>query len=456
MTNRRIAALLCALLLALPPAALASEPWSGVPGHFLVSYKQEERMEGDSEQFIYKEYLRTQNKQVNEELRRIVDDFEAAYAPLVPPDPSRNARRNNRLDVETTYFRTGQSWLSTLICARIQAGRSQVMNPFTTRTWDLLTGQRILLTDIFPQDSAAWALLQRRAREQLAAVFPGEARSAEQIEEMTGTDALRAAEFTLGGMELTLHYEARTLLPDRTGLIHVRFFYPEFEGMMSEEAARQTDNSHWKMVALTADDGPKHNNSIRSLNAFRQGGARVTYFEVGKVLEEARDILQRQFDANHVIASHGFNHWSGYSMGIPSRLEEVKAYNDLLTSLVGEPARLFRAPGGTYPPWIEAQIGLPLIQWSVDTYDYRGLKPQNILYNVRKNVRDGDIILMHDTGDHLYKAIPEICKYLTEKGYMMVSVEELALHNGMTLEPNVLYHRLFQGEHGARTDSNTN
>lgn len=454
MNIRRIIALLCLLLL--PLHALGQEKLKTTPKIFQVSYKSEERILGKNERLIYKEYLRTSNKQVNQLLKEIVDGFDEQYSSQVPPDPSKNARRNNRLDIEITYYRTGQSWLSTLICARIQSGRSQLINPFTTRSFDLKTGQRILLTDIFPVDSAAWDLLTQRTQEHLSQVFPGEARDTATIKALTDRDALEKAEFTLGAMELTLHFEARQLIPQQTGLIHVRFFYPEFEGMMSQEACRQTDNSHWKMVALTADDGPRHNNSIRALNAFRKGGARVTFFEVGKVMEETKDIVQRQFDANHLIGCHGYNHWSGYSMGIPARHREINSFNELLTNMLGEPARLFRAPGGTYPPWMEAEISLPLIQWSVDTYDYRGLKPQRILYNVRKNVQDGDIILMHDTSDELYKAIPDICKYLTDKGYLMVIVEELALANGIKLEPNMLYHRLYQGDYSERKDSNTN
>ncbi len=455
MKRRALAILLCLLTL-LPLAALGQEKLTALPAVFAVRYESEERMEGKKEQFIYKEYLRTTNEQVNQELADIVDGFDALYAPQVPPDPTHNARRNNRLDIETTYYRTGHSWLSTMVCARIQSGRAQVMNPFTTRTWDLETGQRILLTDIFPEDSAAWAMLSARVIEQLNAVFPGEERDAAVIERLATKAALAEADFTLGGVELTLHYEARVLLPERTGLMHVRFFYPEFAGMMTPEAARQTDNRHWNMVAITPDDGPRHNNSIKSLNAFRQGGARITYFEVGTHLEEGADIVQRQFDQNHLIGSHAFNHWSGYSMGVPARQKQLAMFNETLTSIVGEPARLFRAPGGTYPPWVEAEIGLPLIQWSVDTYDYRGRMPNAIVKNVRDNVRDGDILLMHDTGEQLYKAIPDMCQYLADNGYLIVSVEELAIANGIELLPNVVYHQLRQGDFSERRDSNTN
>ena len=73
------------------------------------------------------------------------------------------------------------------------------------------------------------------------------------------------------------------MFEDLNQLIHVRFFYPQFDGMMTELGARATDNSRWKMVAVTCDDGPKERYSTYALDAFRKQGARVTYFSVGKI-----------------------------------------------------------------------------------------------------------------------------------------------------------------------------
>lgn len=457
LTVKRLCLYLTALLMItlLTPALAQGKP-DQLPALFKLSYEQEERVLGKNEQLIYKEYLITANEQVNRELRQLVDELDEQYSPLVPPDERKNARRNNRLDVETSYRLSGDSWLSMMVCARITAKRQQQSYPFTTRTYDLKTGQRILLTDLFSEDSPGWALLSERVQAHLQGVFPAEDRDEAQIARLSSTEALRQAEFTLGGMELTLHYQASQLFPDKVGLLHVRFFYPELEAMLTPEAARQMDNRGYKMVALTFDDGPRHNNSIKALNALRKGGGRGTFFVVGKMLLEGMDILHRQHDANHLIANHSYNHWSGYSMKAPSRLKEVAAVDEIMLQHLGEKTRFFRAPGGTYPPWVEAQIGLPIIQWSVDTYDFRGLKPVNILYNVRKNVQDGDIILMHDTGNYLFKALPNVCQYLHDQGYLMVSIEELACAHGVQTEPDIVYHRFLNGDYSERRDSNTN
>ena len=454
---KRMLAAVLLILLALQSASFGEvNKISSLPPVFEVSVDTIERFEGQNAKFIYKEYLRTQNAAVNQALEQTVDAFDAALVPLMEPDENRSARKYSRLDIESSYSRTGQSWLSTLVIARTSRKKSQVRVDFTARVYDLQTGQRVMLEDMFPPDSAAWDLLSQRVREHLLAVFPLEERDFDAIAQLSSRSALSQADFSLGGAELTLHYAARMLFPGQAGLIHVRFFYPEFAGMMTQQAAAQTDNRHWKMVALTCDDGPRYYNSVYSLNNFRKGGARVNYFVVGKLLDENKDILRREFDSNHLIASHSWNHWSGYTMSAGGMQKEIDRTNEFLLAFTGEPVKYFRAPGGTWPPWAEKGIGLPIIQWSVDTYDYKGKSKDSILYTIREFVRHGDVVLMHDTGEILNTAVPAVTDYLTRHGFLMVTIEELAWAEGVLMAPNIVYNRYFEGRFDERPDSNLN
>lgn len=456
--NRRRLALWCAVWLLLFQGAWAqTDKHAALPPIFEVSLETKDRLVGDNEQYIYQEFLLTTNQAVNQDLRRLVEGMDLAHAGQLPRDERRNARRNNRLDIETTYSFSGESLLSCLVTARMTVQRRQLQCPFACRVYDLKTGARVALSDLMHLQGGGLAFLQARIRQHLLDIFPGEERSQQAIAALLTQDAIQQASFTLGGMELTLHYEARALFPAKTGLIHVRFFYPELASYLTSYGKTQTDNRRFKMVAITCDDGPRHVNSVKSLNALRKGGARATFFVVGKLFEDGQDILQRQFDANHIIASHGYEHWSGYSFKRPeSRVREAHRNDAFTQQLLGEGAALFRAPGGTYPPWVEAGIGLPIIQWSVDTYDFRGLSVRRILDNVQRNLKEGDIILMHDTGETLHKALPRMCQWLWANGFMPVSVPELAWAQGVSLEPDTVYHRFYQGDYSERRDSNTN
>ena len=130
----------------------------------------------------------------------------------------------------------------------------------------------------------------------------------------------------------------------------------------------------------------------------------------------------------------------------PRRLKELTDNDALTLALVGLTAPFFRAPGGTYPPWMEADLEIPIIQWSLDTYDYTGKSAQRIFYSVEKNIKEYDIILCHDTGSQLHKAVPIFGEYLTKNGYMMVTLEELIVAQKAEVKPNVVYWSFLEGE----------
>lgn len=129
-----------------------------------------------------------------------------------------------------------------------------------------------------------------------------------------------------------------------------------------------------------------------------------------------------------------------------SRLRELALSAEWTLPLVGEEASLFRAPGGTYPSWVESGMPMPIIQWSVDTYDYTGKSPKRIFYTFRDKVTEGDIILCHDTGEYLHESVPLWGEYLLERGFMFVTVDELACAFGLEMQPSVVYWSVRPGE----------
>lgn len=432
-----------------PSGALGEEvtPYEQLPEIFRISVREEERKIDEGGAYVYKEYVTTVNEQVNAELQALVDDYDCQLTPTLQMDPRKKGKRGSALNIGTVYYRTGTQYLSTLTIARVSFREEQLATQFTTRTWDLESGEQLRLTDLFAPDSAAWTLMSQRVREHLMGIFPEEERDAQTIEALCTQERLMQADFTLSGMELTLHYPAGLVVPGKTTLTHVRFFYPELKGMMTELGCRATDNRRWKMVAVTCDDGPKDYASSYALDAFRKIGARVTYFTVGKQLERYGYVLQKQYDQNQIFGTHTFQHWSGGSFKTDARrLREISDSAEWTLRLVGEEASLFRAPGGTYGTWVDAKIPLPIIQWSVDTYDYTGKNPRQIFHVFRDKVKAGDIILCHDTGKYLHKSIPLWGEHLIERGYMFVTVDELAWAYGAQLEPSVVYWSVRPGE----------
>ena len=71
---------------------------------------------------------------------------------------------------------------------------------------------------------------------------------------------------------------------------------------------------------------------------------------------------------------------------------------------------------------------MTILLWSVDTRDWAHTPVSEICENVKSNVKDGSIILMHDfigKNSPTPAALRRIIPMLQELGYELVSVSEL-------------------------------
>ncbi len=397
-------------------------------------------------------HAETAHPAVTEEINGIAE----AWAEELGPDllkAGNNGKKNSRLDVEIRYSRTGLHWMSFLVQARTTYHQKLQAQKFTTRTYNMETGDPVRLTDLFEDTDNTWKTLGDRVRQSLTDYWPEEEPDAEILESLCSREALTGADFTLHGMSLVLHYPAETLYKDHCTLMDVTFFYPEIRDLMTEEGRDETNNeAYYNTCALTFDDGPSAKNTPGVLDALMETGARGTFFVIGNRIKENRWLVQREHDNGHAVASHNWHHGNvTKSSGSALRAMPQKV-NAAMIKSIGIPVRYDRVPGGRYPRMIEVKVGWAYIQWSLDTYDWRGLSTSAVMNKVRKKLHDGDIILCHDIKDHTPESTRQIIRYLEEEGYMPLTIDELFAKDGVTLQPNKVYYRCYQGDTSIRKD----
>ena len=418
--------------------------------HRVTSAAKETKQENGSRVKLWQ--LETAHPVVSEEVNGIA----AKWAEELAPDLEKaqnNGKKNSRLDAEIRYSRTGLRWMSFLVQARTTYHQEIKAQRFTTRTYNMETGERILLTDLFDDSEETWQLLSDRVRQTLTDYWPEEKPDADRLEKLCGRSALEEAEFTLHGMSLVLHYPAESLYPGHYTLMEVPFYYPEIRPLMTEEAMTETDNlTYYKTCALTFDDGPAQKNTPRVLDSLMETGARATFFVIGNRIRDYRWFVQREHDNGHAVASHNWHH-GNVTKSAPAALRAMpKKVNAAMIKAIGIPVRYDRVPGGRYPPMIRAKVGWSYIQWSLDTYDWRGIKTAEVLQKVKKKLRDGDIILCHDIKDNTPESVRQIVRYLEEEGYMPLTIDELFAKDGVELQPDTVYFRCDNGETSIRKD----
>lgn len=396
-------------------------------------------------------HVETAHPAVTEEINAIADAWAEEYAPTLKP-AGNNGKRNSRLDVEIRYSRTGLHWMSFVVQARITYHQKLTMQVFTTRTYDMETGERIMLTDVF-DDESAWTMLSERVRETLTAYWPEEEPDAEKLDSLCTREALEEAEFSLHGMSLVLHYPAETLYPEYHTLMEVTLFYPEIREMMTEQAQTETNNlAYYKTCALTFDDGPTVTNTPKVLDALMETGARGTFFVVGNRIKDNRFLVQREHDNGHAIGSHNWHHGNVLKSSDSALRRMPEKVNTAMIKSIGIPVRYDRVPGGRYPRMVEVKVGWAYIQWSLDTYDWRGIKSSQVLQKVKNKLQDGDIILCHDIKPNTPASTKLIVRYLEEQGYMPLTIDELFAKDGVKLEKYKVYFRCQDGDTSIRKD----
>lgn len=439
---KRLLALTLALALMLPVGAASAETLQEC--HRVTVTKKDTTQ--DNKSVIRLWTLDTALDTVDAELADIAQDFVDTYGPDLQKAANKTSK-NSRLDVATRYSRTGLTWMSFLVQARVTYHRDLIGQEITSRTYDMTTGERIYLTDVFDEDSEGWNILQDKVRETVLYYFPDEEPDTNDVEELCSRASLEQMDFTFHGMSLVLHIPAEKLYPDKYSLIEVTLFYPEIREYMTEKAQIETDNlSYYKTCALTFDDGPDRTNSTKVLNSLLETGATATFFVIGTRINDYTDLVQREHDEGHSIGAHNWTHADVRKVSGTALRAMPEKFDKRLIEAIGIPSRYDRVPYGLYNQMIDAKVGWPLIQWSVDTYDWRGRSTNTVLSTVKNQLSDGDIILCHDIKDNTPESAKKIAEWAAENGYMLLTIDELMAKDGVELKGDKVYYRCVDGD----------
>ena len=381
-------------------------------------------------------YPETANEAVNSEMRALIDEMTARNRDTLSLE---RTDAMSALDVGAVVSRTGTSFMSFLTIAETSRDYMQHHVDFDARVYDIRTGERVQLTDVFPEGSEAFDILAGEVRAQLSAAFPAMEADSAALDALTGPEAIKSAAFTMGPVRLTLTYRADALYPGKNSLLHVNIPYSELRRYMTPIAYAQTDNSRFRMVALTYDDGPVRDTTRKVMDELRSHGASATFFIVGRRMAGHRDFLARQQDANYSIQSHTYTHRYAGKINTEEAFAEKAQFAAELAEITGVAPVMMRAPGGMDEFYTGREIGYPVMHWSLAAGDSGNGQTKSIVPRVLNQIDHGDIVLMHDLNSECPRYTNKILTSLCEQGYLCVTVEELFIACGVPLEENRVY-----------------
>ena len=193
-----------------------------------------------------------------------------------------------------------------------------------------------------------------------------------------------------------------------------------------------------KAICLTWDDGPSVNTPT-IMNALIGNGGRGTFFVVGNRVDSYSQTLKDNFNAGNQIGNHSWSHPAFSSMSADAIRKEIKDTNAKIKSVTGKAPTITRTPYGITSSAVNAAVNMPIILWSIDTLDWKTQNADSTYNSIMNSARDGAVVLMHDlysaTASASVRAIPA----LVDRGYQLVTVEEMALLKGVTLQNGSVY-----------------
>lgn len=153
-------------------------------------------------------------------------------------------------------------------------------------------------------------------------------------------------------------------------------------------------------VAITIDDGPDPEVTPQVLDILDRYQVQATFFCIGICAERHADLCRDIVRRGHALENHSQHHSVLFSLFGPLRTRrEILLAQETLTQITGQTPRFFRPTAGLRSPLLHpilAHLGLQLVSWSRRAFDTREADPDIVLARLTRNLRAGDILLLHD------------------------------------------------------------
>lgn len=206
------------------------------------------------------------------------------------------------------------------------------------------------------------------------------------------------------------------------------------------KSAESRVNPDKPMIALTFDDGPgKYTDTL--LNQLDKYNARATFFMLGENASKYPDAIKKMIKIGCELGNHSATHTSLVKLDADGIRQEIKTTEAAVAAAAGPGTKLLRPPYGALNDHVKSVAELPVIMWSLDTEDWKKKDAAKITEYVLNNIKDGDIVLMHDIHKFSVDSALTLIPKLVERGYQLVTVSEMAEARGIEMKNGEKYFR---------------
>ena len=180
-------------------------------------------------------------------------------------------------------------------------------------------------------------------------------------------------------------------------------------------------------IAITFDDGPNPEYTIRLLEGLQKRGVKATFFVLGSEVEKYPEIVKKIDEGGHLIGVHSYEHVNFGQIGDTAAMEQIEKTQEAIYHVTGKNAGYIRPPYGCWKKSLDTQVPLIEVLWDIDPMDWATKDADTVVQRILKGVPDGSIILLHDASESSVQAAFTVIDILQQENYEFVTVEELLL-----------------------------
>lgn len=287
------------------------------------------------------------------------------------------------------------------------------------------TGKAVTVKDLIPEEGDLLGI-QQVIQQKIFDQAKNKAAIIDSILDLPRINYQNKIDFTPD--ELTIN-----LAQNKTGINKITLDYKDIAAYVNtdfvnpekiKDAFPQLD-SNKKFVALTFDDGPNPATTPKILDILKNKKASATFFMLGENVSANKDIVKRVVAEGHEVASHSYTHPVLPSLSDAALKKEIRDTDKAIFEACGILPRNLRPPYGAADERVARVAGKPIINWDVDSEDWKSKNAGMIQGRIKASLTENAIVLMHDIQPATVEALPGVIDNMRQQGFEFVSVDTL-------------------------------
>lgn len=194
-----------------------------------------------------------------------------------------------------------------------------------------------------------------------------------------------------------------------------------------------------KLVSISFDAAWGNEDTQELIDILDRFQVKATFFVVGDWVDKYPESVKALADAGNEVMNHSSTHPHMAQLSAEQIQTEVNTCADKIEAVTGTRPTLFRCPYGEYNDTVVSTInglGMHVIQWDVDSLDWKGLSSDEITSRVLTRVQPGSIVLFHNAAEHTPEALAGIIEALIADGYSIIPISQMILPGDTSIDPN--------------------